>query len=338
MNLKDALIESNQRKTKGRWKKWLMSIGIHSLLLATLIFISTSATKKVTADESKIPVFVQLAAAPPPPPPPPPPAASVSSAPHSTPKQVVTPVETPQPTFVQPREIPQEVPKVLETNASLPTDSSAGSSIESSVAGGVEGGVEGGVAGGTLGGTVGGQIGGVIGGTLGGTVGGQIGGTGDSATSGPLRVGGDVKAPIVTRRVEPEYPQVARSARISGVVIVEAIIDQNGNVNNAKVLKPLPMGLAESAVNAVRQWKFKPGTLNGRPVPVIFDLTVVFSLGGEAPKVTKVTSKQKEMPKASAPEAPPAPAPEAPTAPEPEAPAITTPDNAVPALPTPPGQ
>lgn len=95
-----------------------------------------------------------------------------------------------------------------------------------------------------------------------------------AAAGEPLRVGGPVKAPVIVRRVELAYPALAKEARVQGVVIVETIVDRNGNVRSAKVLKPLPMGLDEAALAAVRQWKFKPGTLEGKPVDVIFMLTV----------------------------------------------------------------
>src|SRR5438270_794113 len=95
---------------------------------------------------------------------------------------------------------------------------------------------------------------------------------------GPLRVGGDVKAPVVIKRVEPQYGELARHAKVQGVVIIEAIIDKDGNVDKVKVIKGLPMGLSETAEQAVREWKFKPGTLNGEPVDVIFNLTVNFTL------------------------------------------------------------
>ncbi|HEU4888738.1 MAG TPA: energy transducer TonB, partial [Thermoanaerobaculia bacterium] len=95
---------------------------------------------------------------------------------------------------------------------------------------------------------------------------------------GPMRVGGDVKAPVIVNRAEPKYTESARKARIAGIVIVEAIIDKNGNVDEVKVVKGLPMGLSEEAERAVRQWKFKPGTHNGQPVATIFNLTVNFKL------------------------------------------------------------
>jgi TonB family protein len=93
-----------------------------------------------------------------------------------------------------------------------------------------------------------------------------------------LRVGGDVKAPVVVQRVEPQYPEEARRERVQGIVIVEAFIDKEGNVGDIEVLKPLPMGLDQAAVDAVRQWKFQPATMNGEPVNVVFNLTINFRL------------------------------------------------------------
>jgi protein TonB len=98
------------------------------------------------------------------------------------------------------------------------------------------------------------------------------------ASAQPLRVGGDVKPPVLTYKVEPIYTEEARGARISGIVILEAVIDRNGFVKDVTVLKPLPAGLSEAAVDAVKQWTFKPATFKGEPVDVIFNLTVNFRL------------------------------------------------------------
>jgi TonB family protein len=95
---------------------------------------------------------------------------------------------------------------------------------------------------------------------------------------GPILVGGDVRPPERVFAPQPAYTEIARKARIQGVVIVQAIIDKQGNVTNVRVLKGLPMGLQEAAVNAMKQWKFKPATLNGRPVTVYYNLTVNFKL------------------------------------------------------------
>jgi protein TonB len=95
---------------------------------------------------------------------------------------------------------------------------------------------------------------------------------------GPIMVGGDVKPPEKIFSPQPSYTEIARKARIQGVVIVQAIIDRDGGVTNVKVLKGLPMGLEEAAVDAIKQWKFKPATLNGKPVTVYYNLTVNFKL------------------------------------------------------------
>jgi TonB family protein len=97
---------------------------------------------------------------------------------------------------------------------------------------------------------------------------------------GAMRVGGDVRPPRLLHKVEPQYTDEARRARVSGIVIVEALIDRSGVVRDAMALKPLPFGLAESAIAAVKQWLFEPGTLNGQPVDVIFNVTVNFKIDG----------------------------------------------------------
>ncbi|MCB1008712.1 MAG: energy transducer TonB [Acidobacteria bacterium] len=99
-----------------------------------------------------------------------------------------------------------------------------------------------------------------------------------SEPEGPIQVGGDVRPPEKISAPQPQYTEIARKARIQGVVIVQAIIDKQGNVTNVKVLKGLPMGLEEAAVDAIKQWKFRPATLNGKPVTVYYNLTVNFKL------------------------------------------------------------
>jgi protein TonB len=95
---------------------------------------------------------------------------------------------------------------------------------------------------------------------------------------GPIMVGGDVKAPIKEYAPPPQYTEIARKARIQGVVIVQAIVTKEGDVQDVKVLKGLPMGLDAAAAEAVKKWKFKPATLNGKPVDVYYNLTVNFTL------------------------------------------------------------
>lgn len=94
------------------------------------------------------------------------------------------------------------------------------------------------------------------------------------------RVGGNVKAPRVIKRVEPVYPAEARRERVAGVVILEAVIDENGRVESVNPLKGLPFGLTNAAADAVRQWEFEPATKEGVPVKVVFHLTINFRMTG----------------------------------------------------------
>ncbi|MGZ5439531.1 MAG: energy transducer TonB, partial [Candidatus Aminicenantales bacterium] len=126
--------------------------------------------------------------------------------------------------------------------------------------GGVEGGVEGGVVGGVLGGVVGGVLGGVVG-----------------EVEAPVRAIGDVKPPKLVREVAPVYPEIARQARVEGIVIVEATTDVYGRVTSVKVLRSIPL-LDQAAIDAVRQWVYEPMIINGRPRPVMFTVTVRFQL------------------------------------------------------------
>ena len=99
-----------------------------------------------------------------------------------------------------------------------------------------------------------------------------------SEPEGPIHVGGDVQAPVRKYSPQPSYTEIARKARVQGVVIVQAIIDKQGNVTNVKVLKGLPMGLDKSAADTIKSWRFEPATLNGKPVDVYYNLTVNFTL------------------------------------------------------------
>jgi len=128
-------------------------------------------------------------------------------------------------------------------------------------------GTEGGVEGGTGGGGVGGQVGGVIGGVL------------DKIAKGmeePLRVT-EIKQPRLVKQVMPIYPEVARQARVEGVVVVEATTDRYGRVIDVKIIRSIPL-LDQATVDAVSQWLYEPMIINGRPRAVIFTVTATFTL------------------------------------------------------------
>jgi TonB family protein len=99
----------------------------------------------------------------------------------------------------------------------------------------------------------------------------------------PYRVGGGVSRPEIVSNTAPVYTELARRAKITGTVILEATIDEQGNVTDTRILKGLPMGLDQSAVEAIKTWKFKPALLDGRPVPVYYVLTVNFQINDADP-------------------------------------------------------
>jgi protein TonB len=125
---------------------------------------------------------------------------------------------------------------------------------------------------------------GVEGGIPGGVVGGVVGGLPEAPPpppppppAQPVRVGGQIKAPTQIRKVNPVYPAIAQSARVQGVVILEATIGTDGKVKDVRVLRSIPL-LDQAAIDAVRQWEYTPTLLNNVPVPVIMTVTVQFTL------------------------------------------------------------
>jgi protein TonB len=96
----------------------------------------------------------------------------------------------------------------------------------------------------------------------------------------PVRPGGDIRAPAKIVHVPPRYPDIARAARVEGLVILEAIIDERGGVTGIRVLRSVAL-LDGAAIEAVRQWRYTPTLLNGVPVPVLMTITCRFSLAGE---------------------------------------------------------
>ena len=107
--------------------------------------------------------------------------------------------------------------------------------------------------------------------------------------TGPLRIGGQVKAPERLKYVAPAYPAAALEARVSGTVIIEATIGTDGSVTEAHVIRSIAL-LDQAALDAVRQWKYTPTTLNGVPVPVIMTVTVNFTPQNGAPRAVSPIS------------------------------------------------
>mgnify|MGYP006268619849 CR=1 FL=1 len=136
------------------------------------------------------------------------------------------------------------------------------------------------------GGVVGGVPGGVPGGQAGGVLGGIIGGAMSSSLPPPpkeapkrIRVGGQVQQASLINKVTPIYPALAKQARIQGTVRLHAIIAKDGSVQELQVMGGHPL-LVQAALDAVRQWRYRPTLLNGEPVEVDTTIDVVFTLGG----------------------------------------------------------
>jgi protein TonB len=117
----------------------------------------------------------------------------------------------------------------------------------------------------------------------------QSGGEGAGSTpnapksdTGPpqrVRVSQGVSTSLLIKKVAPQYPDDAKQARIQGSVVLQALIDKNGDVADLALVSGHPM-LAPAAIKAVKQWKYKPYLLNGQPVNVETQIVVRFSLSG----------------------------------------------------------
>lgn len=249
----DALLEMPTAKQPRRSAlEWAGAMALHVVILAALIIIPLYFTGTIRLPDYET---VQLTAPPPPLAPPPPPAGG-AVAPHVTHTKA---------------KLNYTLHKLTALTA-IPKKVSSGSDdvpVSAPDLGGVPGGVPGGV--------IGGQIGGVVGGVL--------GGTGTAAPTPPpaarpvhkvVRVGSNLKAPRQTYNVDPVYPPLARQARVSGTVVVDAVIDEHGDVVEVRVVSGHPL-LVDAALKAVGQWKYEPTTLNGQPVSVELRVQVHFT-------------------------------------------------------------
>jgi len=242
----DSLIESGGRlKTKRGWTS-LVSFLIQIGIICIMVLIPLIFTEALPKQQ-----LMTFLVAPPPPPPPPPPAAAPVHVVH----QVQTDIVNGQ--LRTPTKIPQKVQMIKEDEAPPPAMASTG------VVGGVPGGVPGG------------SMGGVIGSVLSST---PVA-IPKIATPQRVRVSSGVSTGLLVRKVPPAYPPLARQARIQGVVILQAQISKEGNIENLQLISGHPM-LAPAAIEAVKQWKYRPYLLNGEPVEVDTQVQVNFTLSG----------------------------------------------------------
>jgi protein TonB len=235
-------------KTRKPWTVFL-SFLVQTLFIGVLVLIPLIYTDSLPRAQ-----LSSFLTAPPPPPPPPPPPQPVA------PKvvQKVIPRQFDANKLMAPKVIPKEIANIKEED--LPPPST-----------GVVGGVPGGVPGGTAGGVIGGIIGGV-----------------PAAAPPPppppkavtpqrIRVGGNVQAANLIRKITPTYPPLAKQARIQGTVRFTAVIGKDGTIQNLQLVTGHPL-LVAAAQEAVKQWQYKPTLLNGEPVEVVTQIDVNFTL------------------------------------------------------------
>lgn len=245
----DSVLEFGTQRKRAAFATTTSFI-LNVLALAVMLAIPLAFTEELP----KAQLLTFLVA--PPPPPPPPPAAAAQ------PVKVVKVIQTDllsNGALRTPTKIPQKIQMIKEEEAPPPLPAS----------GGVVGGVPGGIPGG--------QMGGVIGGIVNST---------SSLAAVPkftpvvpqrVRISQGVTKGLLIQRVEPSYPTLAKQARVQGEVVLSAVINTNGQIENLQLVSGHPM-LVQAAIAAVRQWRYKPYLLNGQPVEVETTITVIFNL------------------------------------------------------------
>ena len=247
----DAMLEDSSTHQRRSPLDWAVSLGVHVAVVAMLLAIPLYFTTGLDVQKLNL----TFLAAPPSAPSPPPPPLAAAAAPrvvHNEPSRVYVPTKLTAPSFV-PRAI-------------APTPSNGGE--PDILAAGVPGGIPGG------------QIGGVIGGVLGGAIGG-VPPPAPPVAEGPkqpVRVGGNVKPPRLIYSPDPVYPVLAKQAGIFGEVVIEAIIDEHGNVSGMRAISGPPL-LVPAALSAVAKRKYEPTVLDGAATPIDLRVEITFNLG-----------------------------------------------------------
>ena len=216
-----------------------VSVAAHVVVLGALLVLPLLSDDRLPEQAGELRAFFATPLELQPAPPPPPAAARVAAR-----------VAAPRPVHEDAFTVPVEVPEQIVPEAG----------IDLGVGGDASGGVEGGVPGGVVGGIVGGLP------------------EAPPPPLQPLRVGDMVKEPRKLKDVQPVYPTLALSSRLQGVVILECVVDARGHVQEAKVLRGVPL-LDQAALDAVRQWVYSITLVDGVPTPVVMTVTVSFRLG-----------------------------------------------------------
>ena len=241
-----------------RWTTKALSAMAHVVVIGVAALSAIYATDVLPEPRESMAVFF---AAPVPPPPPPAPAIAEPEPKRARPAVMKPSTPRTSPAMAKaPIAAPVEAPSAIKPETGLEGGEFAHAAIEP----GFEAGLSGGVAGGIVGGVIGGL---------------PPPPPPPPVPAAPVRVGGEISAPRLLHRVDPEYPLIAQSAQIQGIVILEATVDATGVVTGTNVLRSHSV-LDEAAVDAVRQWRYEPLRLNGRATPFVLTVTVSFSLAG----------------------------------------------------------
>jgi protein TonB len=252
----EAMLEDNSAHQRRSPLDWAVSLAVHVAILAVLLILPLYFTAGLDVHKFNL---TFLASPPAGPPPAPLISTAVSRVVRSVPARAYTPGKLTAPAFI---------PRVV-----APTPSEPGDAAPPDIAG---------VPGGVPGGMPGGQLGGVIGGVLGGEMRSVPVPAAPLAPSAggpkkPVRVGGAVKPPLLIYGPDPEYPTLAKRAHISGVVVIEAVIDEHGNVTGMRAIGGQPL-LIPAALSAVSKRKYQPTILDGEPTPIDLRVEITFSV------------------------------------------------------------
>ncbi len=244
----DSLLRYEGQKSRQTWATFSSMI-LQCLIIGVLLLLPLYFTQELPRSQ-----LLTFLVAPPPPPPPPPAAAEVVK----IMKQVQTDLLVGG-GLRTPTRIPQKVQMIKESDAPPPMPGG----------GGVVGGVPGGIPGG--------QLGGVIGGIVSSTSTLAIVPKFQPVVPQRVRVSQGVTTGLLLHKVQPQYPILARNARIQGDVVLKAIIDRDGNIQDLQLVSGHPL-LVPAAIAAVKEWRYRPYLLNGQPVEVESNVTVTFLL------------------------------------------------------------
>jgi periplasmic protein TonB len=248
----DSLLETSGGQRRRRTWATFVSLVLQCVLVSVLVLVPLWFTDVLPSQQ-----MVTFLVAPAPPPPPPPPAARASA----TVKVVKVATDIVNGQLRTPGRIPEKVQMIKEAEEPPPITTT----------GGVVGGVPGGIPGGQLGGVIGSII----------SESSRLAAVPKLSKPAPtvqrVRVSQGVTKGMVVYRIEPAYPPLAREARIQGVVVLTAIINKDGNIENLQLVSGHPM-LAPAAIDAVKHWRYKPFLLNGQPVEVETTVTVNFRM------------------------------------------------------------